>query len=422
GSNKTINYLLKIGHGSNATGSEKVDALGHLKGRMFSENPGVDNIVLEDLKIRNFKNADRLKGLDMEHCQSVLKLLAEFHAASAVYFELNGPYPDIITIGIFREDLLPMFVEFNLGIQSILKPLMSTLKDYENGKYYADKLFRKDYETYYKEGHKHVSQINSGSFNVLNHGDIWSNNIMFSYNDQNELQDTCFVDFQMSKYGSPFYDLYYFLLSSVALDIKLEKFDYFIKFYHDNLIESLRLLEYPKTYPTLQNLHEMLLQNGFAAVMTTVGLMGTVLLDPTEQESMGNFFSDEEGAIAFRKMIYTNPKYIIVKQECTRKVGMALTPEEEALRSKLENMQDLISAPTQFKGRLSELLSQMRMQRNQYALTGANEYTIDKDSEDEMKSFLTMQQKAMEVLIETINKDLKALAIITKGMPELMRG
>lgn len=28
---------------------------------------------------------------------------------------------------------------------------------------------------------------------------------------------------------------------------------------------------------------------------------------------------------------------------------MALTPEEEALRSKLENMQDLISAPTQFK-------------------------------------------------------------------------
>lgn len=119
---------------------------------------------------------------------------------------------------------------------------------------------------------------------------------------------------------------------------------------------------------------------------------------------------------------------------------MALSPEEEALRSKLENMQDLISAPTQFKvsvsifstlnksitmipqGRLSELLSQMRMQRNQYALSGANEYTIDKDSEDEMKQFLTMQQKAMEVLIETINKDLKALEIITKGMPELMRG
>ncbi|XP_011294698.2 probable nucleoporin Nup54 isoform X2 [Musca domestica] len=113
---------------------------------------------------------------------------------------------------------------------------------------------------------------------------------------------------------------------------------------------------------------------------------------------------------------------IIVKQECTRKVGLALTPEEENLRSKLENMQALISAPTQFKGRLSELLSQMRMQRNQYALTGGSEYTIDKDCEEEMKSFLSMQQKAMEVLTDTVTKDLKALQIIIDGMPELVRG
>ncbi|CAD7013182.1 unnamed protein product [Ceratitis capitata] len=40
---------------------------------------------------------------------------------------------------------------------------------------------------------------------------------------------------------------------------------------------------------------------------------------------------------------------IIVKQECTRKIGLALTPDEEALRTKLENMQALVSAPTQFR-------------------------------------------------------------------------
>lgn len=112
---------------------------------------------------------------------------------------------------------------------------------------------------------------------------------------------------------------------------------------------------------------------------------------------------------------------IIVKQECTRKIGLALTPEEEALRTKLENMQALVSAPTQFKGRLSELLSQMRMQRNQYAFSGGSEYAIDKDSEEEMKSFLAMQQKAMEVLTDTVTKDLKSLKIIIEGMPELVR-
>jgi len=36
-----------------------------------------------------------------------------------------------------------------------------------------------------------------------------------------------------------------------------------------------------------------------------------------------------------------------------------------------------------------------------------------------MKTFLTMQQRAMEVLSETVNKDLKALDVIIKGLPEL---
>lgn len=69
---------------------------------------------------------------------------------------------------------------------------------------------------------------------------------------------------------------------------------------------------------------------------------------------------------------------IIVKQESTRKMGVSLSPEEEMIKTKLENMHALVSAPTQFKGRLSELLSQMRMQRNQWGSAGNNEYTLDK--------------------------------------------
>lgn len=102
-------------------------------------------------------------------------------------------------------------------------------------------------------------------------------------------------------------------------------------------------------------------------------------------------------------------------------MGSILTPEEEALRTKLQNMQAVVSAPTQFKGRLSELLSQIRMQRNQFASNNIAEYAIDKNAEDEMKTILTMQQRAMEVLKETVNKDLEALNIIIKGLPELQQ-
>lgn len=71
------------------------------------------------------------------------------------------------------------------------------------------------------------------------------------------------------------------------------------------------------------------------------------------------------------------PLQIVVKQEITRKVGVALSPEEEELRSRLENMQALVSAPTQYKGLLSELLSQMRMQRNQWNLTNSVDYALE---------------------------------------------
>lgn len=113
---------------------------------------------------------------------------------------------------------------------------------------------------------------------------------------------------------------------------------------------------------------------------------------------------------------------IIVKQESTRKAGLALTPDEEVIKSKLENMHALVSAPTQFKGKLNELLAQMRMQRSQWTAFGTNEYTLDKESSDEMKNFLSMHQKAMEVLIDTINKDMKDLKTIGEGISRISSG
>ncbi|XP_031630234.1 probable nucleoporin Nup54 [Contarinia nasturtii] len=111
---------------------------------------------------------------------------------------------------------------------------------------------------------------------------------------------------------------------------------------------------------------------------------------------------------------------IIVKQEITRKVGVALSPEEEKLRSKLENMQALVSAPTQYKGLLSELLSQMRMQRNQWNLANPVDYALEPDSVEEMKAFLSMQQKAMSCLIETVNKDKDTIKNIQEKLSELV--
>lgn len=111
---------------------------------------------------------------------------------------------------------------------------------------------------------------------------------------------------------------------------------------------------------------------------------------------------------------------VIVKQEITRKIDETLLPEEELIRSKLENIQSMVIPPNEFKGRLNELVAQMKIHLNQWYDTGIlNEYSLDEESSEEMKKFLTMQQKAMAVLIETVNKDMKALQVISEGVNQL---
>jgi len=49
-------------------------------------------VLLQDLRPFGFKNVDRLEGLDMAHTKSVLKKMAQWHAASANRLHLKGPY------------------------------------------------------------------------------------------------------------------------------------------------------------------------------------------------------------------------------------------------------------------------------------------------------------------------------------------
>lgn len=95
-----------------------------------------------------------------------------------------------------------------------------------------------------------------GEFSVLNHGDAWCNNFMFQYDEAGHLKETYFVDLQMCRYSSPAQDLIYFILSSTDIEVKIAKFDYLVKFYHEKLTENLNLLKYPKKLPSLRCLHQ----------------------------------------------------------------------------------------------------------------------------------------------------------------------
>jgi len=111
---------------------------------------------------------------------------------------------------------------------------------------------------------------------------------------------------------------------------------------------------------------------------------------------------------------------ILVKQESTRKVGLALEPEEEMLRTRLDVMYGQLNVPTQFKGKVNELLSCTKVQST-FDLNGRQEnYTVDPKAQEDIKQFLTMEQNGISHLVNIVNQDLKDLKIISEGMSEVL--
>lgn len=139
--------------------------------------------------------------------------------------------------------------------------LLECVKDYANSNLYYDKVVKIQHQI--TEEMLNIADVDPEEFNVLNHCDGWSNNIMFQYNEQtSDLLDTLFVDYQLPRVATPAQDLLYFILSSCQYDIKLNQFDYMIHFYHDKLVNNLELLKYSKNIPTLKDIHCMLIKYG----------------------------------------------------------------------------------------------------------------------------------------------------------------
>ncbi|KAF8783087.1 nucleoporin p54-like [Argiope bruennichi] len=103
---------------------------------------------------------------------------------------------------------------------------------------------------------------------------------------------------------------------------------------------------------------------------------------------------------------------VLVHQEITRKMGYAIQADEEQLRIKFEAIQAELSAPTQFKGHLKELTSQIRMQNYQTSVFEGERYSMDEIAKEEIREQLLAQQEGISLLINIIKEDMADLKTI----------
>ncbi|XP_050071852.1 uncharacterized protein LOC126559723 [Anopheles maculipalpis] len=265
-----------------------------------------DIIVMEDLKDRNFQMAVRQKGLDLEHCHTLLRRLAQFHAASAVYYERNGPYDAKFKEGMYAEKNRAMFEQFQGQHDVFMYEAIS--KWPKNGKLYAELMKRWGMDMF--DAMLRITKPDPAKFNVLNHGDMWCNNMMFQYDECEKIKEITLVDFQMCIWSSPVIDLHYFIFSSVRANLKLRQLDHLICYYYQHLTENLTLLQYGGVRPSLQDLHSDFIERQLYGLSTAFSVFPICVMEKTEDASIDLMLDQGDAGIAFKEKMYNGPAYV----------------------------------------------------------------------------------------------------------------
>lgn len=175
-------------------------------------------LVFEDIKEREYQMVDRRIGLNLEQTKLVLRKLAKLHAGSAVVYqedpEVMEPVMEgAITTNPHRQDFL---VFYKMCARQVVK-LVESWSDPSYGEI-LEKI-RNLPNTTIAKGCQ-VYTRDDAVFNVLNHDDVWTSNLMFRYEDKVTLNDVLLFDYQLAYFGSPGVDLNYFLNGSVQDEIR----------------------------------------------------------------------------------------------------------------------------------------------------------------------------------------------------------
>lgn len=271
---------------------------------VFGGTKPADCIVLEDLRPLGYVNTDRKAGLDLAHSELILEKLAKFHAASVIYMERGNSFSKTYNEGIFADHIKPFFENF---VHTI--PIMQEVanKSWKCNRLLTD-LFANWREKLVDKMFS-VGARDNNDFNVLCHGDLWSNNVLFKYNEQGKPDHCIFVDYQMCFHSSPVLDLHYFLVTSVKPELKFSHLDHFLEFYHRHLITSLRQLGYCKKLPTLLQLQVDFLKKGFFGIGTAFVTLPIIIADGGDDASPDNLMKNDEAANAFKRRVYGNPRF-----------------------------------------------------------------------------------------------------------------
>ncbi|KAH8282527.1 hypothetical protein KR054_008210 [Drosophila jambulina] len=216
----------------------------------------VQTIVFSDLKVEGYKVASREAGLDWTHASLILQQLGKFHATSMVLAKKDPAILKQYTRGMLSEDILMKSDTFEVMFGGFLKGLIKSSASWP-GFEKVSKNLQRLMDNFRSVCVAAAKPKPGDRYVVLNHGDMWTNNFMYAYDNAAQPETptrAIFVDFQLSFYGSPACDLNFFLNTSLKLELLQERREELIKVYYaafKDTLEYARFEDIP-TYEDLQ--------------------------------------------------------------------------------------------------------------------------------------------------------------------------
>lgn len=166
---------------------KRIDDNDQLAPKTLAVDSKTQTLVFEDLKERGFKTGNCKIGLDQSHVDIILRKVAKFHACSMVLQEQGEESYNEFNKGIMAEDKSGPTLFFSKTLEQLIEEIGA----WEGYEYYRNKLeLLKD--VLVEQGIQ-IYKISPGDVCVLNHGDLWTTNMMFKYDDNDTVQDAVLV-------------------------------------------------------------------------------------------------------------------------------------------------------------------------------------------------------------------------------------
>lgn len=255
--------------------------------------------------------ASRHAGLDFDHCALIMRKIGKFHAASMAFAEQNmnlmnklfhfnmfNPDPEL------RTDCLS--VVFEKGLGTLISVIEKSWNDFDP--VILAKL-KKLLPVYVKKLEACLTQKFDDGFKVLNHGDLWCNNMLFKYESNSEkVEDVVFVDYQISYYSSPGVDLNYAISNCPNFETRARSNE-LINIYHQALSGTLTSIGYSRI-PSLADVQHEIKRMEFFALVSVVSILPITMMEKTDTMEV-NFENmiDEKQAEKARNIQYNGKQY-----------------------------------------------------------------------------------------------------------------